>query len=521
MSTSKKFMIGALVLSAASLVTKMLSAVYKVPFQNLTGDQGFYVYQQLYPFYGLAVALGLSGLPQFVSKIVSESETDQEIKHNLSNLFSWLAVFSAALFLGLQIFSQQIANLMGDAELQEVVRAVSYVFLFVPFLSIARGYFQGKSNMIPTAVSQVGEQVIRVSVILLVAVLFTVMPWDVYSMGSRAMHSSWLAALASSLILLFFLVKKRDLHFVLPDRNALFSKRLGKRLLKEGLEITVMSSLMVFFQFIDSFTVYNGLMNSGYTENIARTLKGVYDRGQPFVQLGLVAGLAFSTSLLPILRKHYIAKEWNEWKLNAVSILRLTTVISSAAAVGLVAIMPWLNYGMFADFSGIAILRVFVLSVFFASLILSLQSIIQSTGLKSQTMFALFAGVFFKLTANEFIVRRLGLMGSSTVTVMSLVIVLVVMALQVPSSIWKDLFQNYFAVKWLVSLAVLFIIVNGGLTLMQSSLGEISRVTSFVLALGGAGIGGLIYLIITVKWKLLTDYETKQLPFSSLFRKLD
>ena len=45
----KSVMQGALVLTAASFVAKLLSAVYRVPFQNLVGDEGFYVYQQYTP----------------------------------------------------------------------------------------------------------------------------------------------------------------------------------------------------------------------------------------------------------------------------------------------------------------------------------------------------------------------------------------------------------------------------------------------------------------------------------------
>ena len=58
---------GAFVLTAASFVAKLLSAIYRVPYQNFAGDEGFYVYQQVYPIYGIAMTLALSGLPQFIS----------------------------------------------------------------------------------------------------------------------------------------------------------------------------------------------------------------------------------------------------------------------------------------------------------------------------------------------------------------------------------------------------------------------------------------------------------------------
>lgn len=68
----QRMMQGAVVLTVASFIAKVLSAFYRVPFQNFVGDEGFYVYQQVYPIYGIAMTLALSGLPQFISKIVAE-----------------------------------------------------------------------------------------------------------------------------------------------------------------------------------------------------------------------------------------------------------------------------------------------------------------------------------------------------------------------------------------------------------------------------------------------------------------
>ena len=61
-----KMIKGGLMLTVSSFIVKLLSALYKVPFQNLTGDAGFYVYQQVYPLYGLAGAFTLQGLPTFI-----------------------------------------------------------------------------------------------------------------------------------------------------------------------------------------------------------------------------------------------------------------------------------------------------------------------------------------------------------------------------------------------------------------------------------------------------------------------
>lgn len=516
----RTFLKGAFILSLASLITKMLSAVYKVPFQNLTGDQGFYVYQQIYPFYGIAAALALNGFPMFVSKIVSETETDEQRNEHLTQLFSWIGLFSLVIFLILQLFSNQIASLMGDLQLSPIIRSVSFVFLFIPFLSILRGYFQGALNMTPTALSQVGEQIVRVTVLLTVAFLFTNSNWNVYEMGTRAMHASWISFLVGVVILSILLFKERPVKNFLPKKVTVFSPEIGKRLFKEGLAIASITSLMVLFQFIDSFTVYNGLINRGLGDSIAMSLKGVYDRGQPFAQLGLVAGISFATSLLPVLRNYFKQENMEEWKKNAVSALRLTLVFSSAASIGLIAVMPWLNHTLFSDFNGVPVLQVYVLSVVFASMIICCQAVIESTDIKSITFLTLILGLGFKFILNEFIVEQLGLIGSSTVTVMALCIMFVILSIQIPGEVWRSLAKHGFIFKWLLNLSILFAVVYGGLNGLNSVINEPSRLGSFMFVVFGVSVGASIYVFLCLKLDLLTSHEIDQLPFSEYLQKV-
>ncbi|HZG71299.1 MAG TPA: oligosaccharide flippase family protein, partial [Chondromyces sp.] len=73
----KSFMQGALILTAAAIFIKILSAFYRVPFQNIVGDTGFYIYQQIYPLYGIALALSTYGFPVVISKLVAEAQGNE------------------------------------------------------------------------------------------------------------------------------------------------------------------------------------------------------------------------------------------------------------------------------------------------------------------------------------------------------------------------------------------------------------------------------------------------------------
>ena len=132
----QRMMQGAVVLTIASFIAKVLSAFYRVPFQNFVGDEGFYVYQQVYPIYGIAMTLALSGLPQFISKIVAE-QPDIRVKTSVAPTIS-LCVMVSDCLLGLLFFgSQEIAISMGIFALQPLMEVVSFTFYsFQFFLSI-------------------------------------------------------------------------------------------------------------------------------------------------------------------------------------------------------------------------------------------------------------------------------------------------------------------------------------------------------------------------------------------------
>ena len=72
----KSYMKGALLLTIAALLVKILSAIYRVPFQNLVGDQGFYVYQQVYPFISIFVTWTAGGVAVAVSKLLANLDVN-------------------------------------------------------------------------------------------------------------------------------------------------------------------------------------------------------------------------------------------------------------------------------------------------------------------------------------------------------------------------------------------------------------------------------------------------------------
>lgn len=163
---------GALLLTIAGLLSKVLSATYRIPLQNLTGDLGFFTYQQVYPFIGMTMILGLYGFPVAVSKLVAERNAlgkVNSVRLVYGPIFIILFVFSAIFAFLLFVFAEHITIWMETPQLVGAFQLASLLFIMLPFIAVLRGGFQGQEEMAPTAYSQMIEQLIRVTIIIVVA----------------------------------------------------------------------------------------------------------------------------------------------------------------------------------------------------------------------------------------------------------------------------------------------------------------------------------------------------------------
>lgn len=514
--TMKTVMQGAVLLSVASLIAKILSAVYRVPFQNMVGNTGFYVYQQIYPIYGIGMTFALSGLPVFISKLVAESDTDEAKLGLLSRVFLILAGCSLILFLGLQGFASFIASAMGDPGLAPIIRSVSWMFLFSPFLAVSRGYFQGNYDMRPTALSQLVEQTVRVTVILFVAYWAMHHQWNVYRMGTWTMSSAAIAAVFASAVMFYYVYRYRiNLAAGMQYPATQSYGTLAKRLLIEGGTISLFASMMVLLQLVDSFTVMRGLVAQGLPAIAAKSVKGVYDRGQPLVQLGLVVATSFSSSLLPSLTESLSRGSRQQFVRQASTVVRISLAIATAAAIGLVALMPEVNVLLFGNQQGNRMLSVYVLSIIFATLIMIDNSILQSLNQFAVTIAGLALGLFVKIVFNQWAVIRFGAIGASWVTVIALLIMAGFLMRQLRREQLRVFKQDYLVKLFLISLAMLVavrVVMPAGNWLAAAWSPRMRALADAVL---GVLAGVLVFVSLALKFRLLSLREWLLLPQAS------
>lgn len=527
---SKALFRGAFILTIAAFITKILSAFYRIPFQNIVGDVGFYIYQQVYPFYGIAVVLSTTGFPVVISKLYAEQRLrpNQREKRQLF-LFSFLFLQAVGLLCFAVLFfgSGRIALWMNDTQLSILLKTVSFVFLVFPFVSTMRGYYQGNGDMVPTALSQVGEQLTRVLTIIIAALLLTKGGYSLYLTGSGAMFGSITGSLAASIILFTFVRKrkewKRDILLFREWRSYTNElKRIFAALAFQGLAICVSGMLLIFMQMADSMNLYSLLVSTGIDPEAAKSLKGVFDRGQPLIQLGTVAATSMSLSLVPLISSSRLKGNRSDLLEKINTSMKISVVIAAGASVGLWAIIRPTNIMLFENGSGSFVLGILSFVILFNSMISTMIAIMQGLGRLIFPAVVILAAFLLKYVLNLLLIPAFGTAGAAAATIITLFLVVLALFFELKRFISIPVFSFRFMLTVLAAAAVMALFLKGYLSALEHILaGEMAkRWTAAFEALSSAVLGGFIFLIIIIRAKVFLDEELTLFPLGSKLRLL-
>ena len=512
----KEYMKGALLLTMAALIVKVLSAVYRVPFQNLVGDQGFYIYQQVYPFISIFVVWTSGGFAVAISKMLADAHiaSDSQQRKDLISrtVFQYLTLLSIIFFCLLFFGADRLARLMGDEQLALLLRTGSFVTLFMPVLALMKGNFQAKADMTPVAYAQVVEQFVRVGIILLGATYIMTTTKSLYAAGNAAVFGTVIGEIAGVILLLYFTKKIQSKSYKV--------KAAGRKwpIIKEvtilSLSVSMSSLLLLCFQLIDSFTVFSLLLDNGVAKLEAMEMKGVYDRGQPLVQLGVIIASSLSLAIVPLVA--YQSKKIGGR--GATPFIQLTYRVSLllgvAASVGLVLVMPYVNQMLFETNSLSTVLMIYVLQIIPLSIILTFTAILQGMNKLKIPAFILLGAIVLKYIGNRLLIPDLDVLGAAIASNVGLFICagLLVVYLKWLSKVKLAKQAFYIKLGFATGSMILSVIVINGI--LQIALGSLSGRLAAVI-IGGCliGIGAFVYLTIVAKSRILAEKEWFLVPF--------
>ncbi|WP_125770980.1 oligosaccharide flippase family protein [Companilactobacillus furfuricola] len=505
---------GTWILTVASFVSELLSAIYRIPLQNIVGDRGYFIYQQVYPLYGIFSVLALTGLPVVFSKMFAQQENQPARNKLFKVLFFTLLVCTVSLTVILWGSSRAIATFMGDPSLYLEIRTVSLAFLLVPFEATLRGAFQSDLNMGPSAISQLLEQLLRILLIIVAAVLFGKGLIDIYKMGALANSGAFVGGVVAVVVL--------AVTFFRRERNVFVDASEIKVKLERGfgLEIVLIvffTGITIFYQFIDSFSMIRLLMHSGMSLPQAEISKGIFDRAQPLIQLGIVISVSFISTIMPQLKKRNQGDEHNQL------IRRMTRVcltLAIAETAGLIALMPDINTMLFTDSQGSVALAIYMCSIFLVSTINLLIAVTSGDSSKNMAKLILFIlSMICKIFLNVLLVPRFYIAGAAVATVVSELVILLGLLVVYHSDLKFLVLRVSFVLKTVLAGAIMALSVRAIEQLFVHFV-FLTRKTSILINLILIPVGIVIFVFLVWQFRLLSKKEWEILPLGKKLTKI-
>ncbi|WP_176720482.1 stage V sporulation protein B [Desulfuribacillus stibiiarsenatis] len=212
------FIKGTLILIAASLISRVLGFVYRIFLSRIIGAEGMGLFQMAFPILILIITIVTAGLPVAISKLVAEAvveNTRRRVRRILYLSFLIVTVLSAIFTVLLIYYAPMISTtFLQDERSYYALVAMSPIITIAALSAILRGYFQGLQNMNPTAVSQIFEQILRISAVIYFANLW--LPKGVEYATAGAMVGMVCGELMGLIILFAYYLRFRNRPFDTP-----------------------------------------------------------------------------------------------------------------------------------------------------------------------------------------------------------------------------------------------------------------------------------------------------------------
>lgn len=292
----KRITSGAAVLAIGSVVAKMLGALYRVPLTNILGAEGMGMYQLIFPVYALFMVLATAGIPTALSRIVAEKRAlGEPTKKYLASAMLVLAAAGTLCALIVFCLAKPIARWQGNEDTYIGFMIIAPSIISVGIISGFRGWFQGQMYMLPTAVSNVSEQVVKLS--LGIGLSIALMPKGlIFGVSGAVLGVTASEAVTLVYMLITYLVRGRK-----DEKEKLKVDRSEARaMFKVAFPIAIVAILMPLSNFFDSVIVVNMLKLFGHTQSVATARYGILSGPvNSLVNMPIVAIMSLAVAIVP------------------------------------------------------------------------------------------------------------------------------------------------------------------------------------------------------------------------------
>ena len=514
------FMQGVLALMFSQILVKILGLVYTLYLTNRPGfgDKGNGICASGYQIYALLLTISSIGVPNAISKLISEKVAigDNKGAHRIFKIaFATFSIIGLAGSLLLYLGAHTIAyNWLQIPEAEMTLVALSPAIFFVTIASVFRGYFNGRQKISVGARSQTLEQVFKtVLTIIIVEVVAILSNVSTEWMAAGANLASTLATfLGFGYLFLYYRSERKEIAEEIKNTKNYKYERVStiiKKILMVSIPITLTAIMSSINKNVDSFTVVRNL-KLFMPEDRATALYGILGgKVDTLTTLPLAINVAFSTALVPAISA---AKARNDRKTitqkTSFSLL-VSMLIGLPCTVGMfVFAQPILNLLFPNANDGALILQISSLTIIFTILDQTINGALQGYGKLMIPTFSLGMGVLTKLIINLTLVKNpnIGVYGAAIGSVACHMVAFTIAFTALRKYIKLDLTFSKFVVKPVLATTIMAIISYFIYLTLSGIIAErLATLVAIVIAV-------IIYVLLIAILRIFTKDEVKMMP---------
>ena len=572
---SQTLLNGALILSIATIIIKVIGVIYKIPLSNMIGTVGRGLFDSAYSLYVPVYTVAMAGLPVAISNMVSKAMAlgryrDVKVIHKVAKrLFLLVGIVGT---LAMFILAYPYALSAKNMDIIPAVLIITPSIFFCCVMSSYRGYYNGLRNMTPTAISQVieaGGKLIFGLVLAKWAISYGLSRFEAghtvfgqtVATEAEAMSAIYPYAAAGAtagvtfgtVIGVIYLV---ILHKIKGDRitkaelisapKPESSSLIAKKMFQFAIPVALSSLVFSITNLIDAITVQNRLetvvlnnlplIREMYATQLVGVLDadvknflyGAYSLSLDFRNLIPSITMTLGISAIPALSAAWAVKNRKAIKVSVESVMRVTMLVAMPCGIGMgVLAQPILAafYGSGASASGVSIaapvLTVYGFTIFLIALSQPMTNMLQALDKTKIPLISLSAGAFAKLIANFIFVSipKLNVNGAVVGTVLCYVIVVSInfVALIKTAKVRINLLSVF--IKPIFSGILCGIAAYTSYGICNRFLPEFSIKNLFCLAVS-IGFGGVVYVISILLVKGIAKDDVIMLPKGEKIAKI-
>jgi len=418
----------AAILAAVGILARLLGFLYRIPLTDLIGDEGNAIYSIGYTVYNFFLIMSSAGLPAAISKLVSEKRAIG--RHDQAHRIFFIALIMAATLgiistAAIFLFAPQFTSFFGRPEATLALQMLAPTVFIFAIMATVRGYFQGMNSTVPTALSQLIEQIFN-------AIFSIVLAHAMWNFATQYGHSqivygaaggtagTTVGAIAGFIVIsgLYFIARpdilrnKRNSWRRTRARNQHLdderSGQIAQKIFVTSSTIIAGTAIFSIVGLIDIWLVIDRLYAAGFGESRANELLGqLAGKFNPITNLPAAISASLALVLIPAIAAAKSRKDWADMHTKINAAFRAAMLITIPIAFGLGILGPQIVALLFPNHpEGGTLFIVGFPSVIFLAFSQISTGVLQAIGKTAIPIFAALVGAIVKIIAGFLLISN-------------------------------------------------------------------------------------------------------------------